>query len=109
MEFRILGPVGVWKDGREIQLDGSKQRTVLTALLLARQDRRVIRELLRPASRATREIPAPRVRRVFPERQGLPVHKAPLARKVRRALPARLEQRVPKGLPDQLARLGRKV
>ena len=36
MEFRILGPVGVWKDGREIQLDGSKQRTVLTALLLAR-------------------------------------------------------------------------
>jgi len=36
MEFRILGPVSVWKDGQEIQLDGSKQRTVLTALLLAR-------------------------------------------------------------------------
>jgi DNA-binding SARP family transcriptional activator len=36
MEFRILGPVGVWENGVEIQLDGSKQRTVLTSLLLAR-------------------------------------------------------------------------
>ncbi|MEV6520840.1 BTAD domain-containing putative transcriptional regulator [Longispora sp. NPDC051575] len=35
MEFRVLGPVEVWKDGAEIPLDGSKQRTVLAALLLA--------------------------------------------------------------------------
>lgn len=61
------------------------------------------------ARRATREIPVPRVRRVFPEQRGLPVHKAPLARKVRKALPARLEQRDHKGLLDQLAQLGRKV
>jgi DNA-binding SARP family transcriptional activator len=36
MEFRILGPVEVWRDGQEIVLDGAKQRTVLAALLLAR-------------------------------------------------------------------------
>jgi DNA-binding SARP family transcriptional activator len=37
MEFRILGPVGLWSDGVELQLRGSKQRTMLAALLLARQ------------------------------------------------------------------------
>ncbi|GAA2368579.1 hypothetical protein Cme02nite_73190 [Catellatospora methionotrophica] len=36
MEFRILGPVEVWGSDGEIPLDGSKQRTVLAALLLAR-------------------------------------------------------------------------
>ena len=35
MEFRILGPVEVWDQGRRLDLGGPKQRTVLTALLLA--------------------------------------------------------------------------
>jgi len=35
MEFRILGPIEVHHDGEEIPLDGSKQRTVLAALLIA--------------------------------------------------------------------------
>jgi DNA-binding SARP family transcriptional activator len=35
LEFRILGPVEVIRDGVPIPLDGSKQRTVLVALLLA--------------------------------------------------------------------------
>ncbi len=35
LEFRILGPVEVIRDGVPIPLDGSKQRTVLAALLLA--------------------------------------------------------------------------
>ncbi|GAB3261204.1 AfsR/SARP family transcriptional regulator [Kineosporia babensis] len=35
-EFRILGPVEVWLDGVQHSLDGSKQRTVLASLLLAR-------------------------------------------------------------------------
>src|SRR4030088_3341638 len=35
MEFRLLGPVEVWRDGAEIALDGAKQRTVLAALLLS--------------------------------------------------------------------------
>ena len=36
LEFRVLGPVQVWSYDTEIQLGGSKQRTVLAALLLAR-------------------------------------------------------------------------
>ena len=36
LEFRILGPVQVWSGDTEIQLGGSKLRTVLAALLLAR-------------------------------------------------------------------------
>lgn len=36
MDFRVLGPVEMWQHGIEIPLDGSKQRTVLAALLLAR-------------------------------------------------------------------------
>ncbi|MBT0770108.1 winged helix-turn-helix domain-containing protein [Kineosporia sp. J2-2] len=36
VEFRILGPVEVWLDGEQYTLDGSKQRTVLASLLLAR-------------------------------------------------------------------------
>ncbi|WP_079056340.1 AfsR/SARP family transcriptional regulator [Streptomyces caeruleatus] len=40
MEFRILGPVGAWAAGREIPLNGTKQRTMLAALLLA--DERVL-------------------------------------------------------------------
>jgi DNA-binding SARP family transcriptional activator len=36
MDFHILGPVGVVANGKEIRLDGPKQRTVLAALLLAR-------------------------------------------------------------------------
>lgn len=35
LEFRVLGPVQVWLSGVEVQLGGSKQRTVLAALLLA--------------------------------------------------------------------------
>jgi DNA-binding SARP family transcriptional activator len=35
LEFRILGPVEVLYDGEEVALDGSKPRTVLTALLIA--------------------------------------------------------------------------
>lgn len=35
LEFRVLGPVQVWLRGFEVQLGGSKQRTVLAALLLA--------------------------------------------------------------------------
>jgi DNA-binding SARP family transcriptional activator len=36
LEFRVLGPVQVWVGDKELQLGGSKQRTVLAALLLAR-------------------------------------------------------------------------
>lgn len=36
MRFRILGSIGAMSDGREIVLDGSRQRTVLAALLMAR-------------------------------------------------------------------------
>lgn len=36
MEFRILGPVGLWRNGAEAPLKGSKQKTLLAALLLAR-------------------------------------------------------------------------
>ena len=36
LEFRLLGPVQVWIRGSEVRLGGSKQRTVLAALLLAR-------------------------------------------------------------------------
>lgn len=35
MEYRILGPVEVRDSGAEVPLDGSKQRTVLAALLIA--------------------------------------------------------------------------
>jgi len=35
MEYRILGPVEVRHEGEEMPLDGAKQRTVLTALLIA--------------------------------------------------------------------------
>lgn len=36
LQFRILGPVQVFCHGSEVQLGGSKQRTVLATLLLAR-------------------------------------------------------------------------
>lgn len=36
VEFRLLGPVEAWRGHTEISLDGSKQRTVLAALLLSR-------------------------------------------------------------------------
>ena len=35
MEFRILGPVRIHRGGREDEVSGSKQRTMLAALLLA--------------------------------------------------------------------------
>jgi DNA-binding SARP family transcriptional activator len=35
MEYRILGPVEVSHNGKRVPLDGSKQRTVLAALLIA--------------------------------------------------------------------------
>jgi DNA-binding SARP family transcriptional activator len=34
VEFRILGPVEVWDEGRQLSLGGSKQRALLVALLL---------------------------------------------------------------------------
>ncbi|MEU8380502.1 BTAD domain-containing putative transcriptional regulator [Streptosporangium sp. NPDC048865] len=34
MEFRLLGPVEVWNDGRQVPLGGTKPRTLLTALLI---------------------------------------------------------------------------
>ncbi|MER5356158.1 AfsR/SARP family transcriptional regulator [Kitasatospora sp. NPDC002551] len=40
LEFRILGPVGLWADNSELPLSGTKQRTMLAALLLA--DERVL-------------------------------------------------------------------
>ncbi|MEU6095312.1 AfsR/SARP family transcriptional regulator [Streptomyces sp. NPDC047079] len=40
MEFKILGPVSVWSENTEIPLSGTKQRTMLAALLLA--DERVV-------------------------------------------------------------------
>jgi DNA-binding SARP family transcriptional activator len=36
MELGVLGPVGAWREGTEVALDGAKQRTVLAALVLAR-------------------------------------------------------------------------
>src|SRR5690349_1340268 len=36
MQFRILGPVGLWSGEDERTLRGAKQRTILAALLLAR-------------------------------------------------------------------------
>jgi DNA-binding SARP family transcriptional activator len=36
MEFRILGPVGLWSNDQEVLLNGAKQRTIMAALLLAR-------------------------------------------------------------------------
>jgi DNA-binding SARP family transcriptional activator len=36
LEFQVLGPVGVRRDGVEVELDGAKPRTLLAALLLAR-------------------------------------------------------------------------
>ncbi len=38
MEFRVLGPVEVRRDGRRIPLSGAKLHTVLAALLLAREE-----------------------------------------------------------------------
>ncbi len=35
MEYRILGPVEVWEDGRPVPLGGGKQRAVLALLLLS--------------------------------------------------------------------------
>ena len=35
MEFRILGPVEVWEDGRPVSLGRGKQRAVLALLLLS--------------------------------------------------------------------------
>ncbi|WP_246149452.1 AfsR/SARP family transcriptional regulator [Nonomuraea turkmeniaca] len=34
MELRLLGPVEVWNDGRQVSLGGSKPRALLAALLL---------------------------------------------------------------------------
>ena len=34
MEFRILGPLEAWNDGREVSLGGPKPRALLAALLL---------------------------------------------------------------------------
>src|SRR6185295_13500719 len=35
LEYRVLGPIEVRRDGEELPIDGAKQRTVLAALLLA--------------------------------------------------------------------------
>jgi DNA-binding SARP family transcriptional activator/tetratricopeptide (TPR) repeat protein len=34
LEFRVLGPIEAWRDGREVELTGRKMRTMLAALLL---------------------------------------------------------------------------
>ena len=34
MEFGILGPLAVWRDGREVELGAAKQRALLAAMLL---------------------------------------------------------------------------
>ncbi|GHJ15533.1 hypothetical protein TPA0908_35280 [Micromonospora sp. AKA38] len=36
MQFRILGPVGLWTDEDEVPLHGMKQRTLMAALMLSR-------------------------------------------------------------------------
>lgn len=36
MEFRILGPLEVWRDGERLQLGGAKQRALLAILLMQR-------------------------------------------------------------------------
>ena len=34
IEFRLLGQVEAWRDGRQVELGGPKQRAVLAALLV---------------------------------------------------------------------------
>jgi len=34
VEFGILGPLAVWRDGRELELGAAKQRALLAALLM---------------------------------------------------------------------------
>jgi hypothetical protein len=34
MEFGLLGPLAVWKDGREVPIGAAKQRAALAVLLL---------------------------------------------------------------------------
>jgi len=38
MEFRILGPIEVWSEGRQVRLGGVKQRALLAVLLLHRNE-----------------------------------------------------------------------
>jgi DNA-binding SARP family transcriptional activator/WD40 repeat protein len=38
MEFRVLGPIEVWSDGRQLRLGGAKQRATLAVLLLNRNE-----------------------------------------------------------------------
>src|SRR5262245_9610931 len=38
MEFRILGPIEVWSEGRQLRLGGVKQRALLAVLLLHRNE-----------------------------------------------------------------------
>ena len=45
MEFRLLGPLEVWDDGRPLSLGGTKQRALL-ALLLLRANEVVSRDVL---------------------------------------------------------------
>ena len=37
LEFRLLGAVEVWADGRPVPVGGAKPRTLLAALLLERE------------------------------------------------------------------------
>jgi len=34
IEFRLLGPLEVWRDGQQLPVEGSKQRALLAVLLL---------------------------------------------------------------------------
>src|ERR671937_1062817 len=45
MEFRLLGPLEVWDDGRPLSLGGTKQRALL-AILLLRANEVVSRDIL---------------------------------------------------------------
>src|SRR5262245_48296584 len=38
MEFRVLGPIEVWSEGRQLRLGGTKQRATLAVLLLNRNE-----------------------------------------------------------------------
>jgi len=62
MEFGVLGPLAVWKDGRELALGAAKQRAVLAVLLLRANEvvptARVIDELWgeHPPLRAVKSV-----------------------------------------------------
>ena len=61
VEFRLLGRVEAWRDGRPVELGGPKQRAVLASLLL--RDGRLVSvdQLIDDPSARPAEEEAPRV------------------------------------------------